>query len=185
MSVKSVFCLFKNIKTHLSAINIKSTLGNKHPRYLNSLFEKILVSWVLRFTIHLLAYNTVWQFCNKRSSDNIYEVQNCKNIKGSVMQIEKALINYIIHIMKISHSSYLWLCSLLPVKCAFFLKRSRHLAVSVYKQNLTVQKLKNKNSYEYENFSICYLYWSIIYLLLYNLRDCNFKKTKFHGYFIS
>ena len=35
VSMKSKFSLFKEIKTHLLGINIKSTLGNERPKYLN------------------------------------------------------------------------------------------------------------------------------------------------------
>ena len=52
------------------AINIKSDLGNKLPRYLNSLFEKFHVFWAPIFTIYLLAYSIVWKFYNKRASVN-------------------------------------------------------------------------------------------------------------------
>ena len=49
-----------------------------------------------------------------------------KWFKGTVVQIEKA-------ITKISHSNYLWFCSILPLKFAIFLTIS--IVFSVYKQN--------------------------------------------------
>ena len=50
------------------------------------------------------------------------------------MQIEKA-------ITKISHSNYLWFCSILPVKFAIFLTIS--IVFSVYKQNFMAPELNN------------------------------------------
>lgn len=74
ISVKSKFSLFKEIKTHMLALNIKSALGNKLFRYVNSLFEKFRV---LIFEIYSLAYNILWKFYNKRAS-NIQNIQNDK-----------------------------------------------------------------------------------------------------------
>ena len=48
---------------------------------------------------------------------------------------------------------------------------------SVCKQNFTAQQLKNKNSYECENFSVCYLCRNdyIKCLLWYNLHGVTFS----------
>ena len=45
-------------------------------------------------------------------------------VKGTIMQIEKAVINYCLGVLKVSHSNYLQLCSGLPVTFAIFLKSS-------------------------------------------------------------
>ena len=58
------------------------------------------------------------------------------SIKGTVMQIDKALINDRLRVSKVSRKSRIP-CSNLPEKFAIFLKYS--IVFSVYKQNFTAK----------------------------------------------
>ena len=58
-------------------------------------------------------------------------------VKGTIMQIEKALINDRLGVSKVLHSNYLQFCSGLPVKFAIFLIHILH--ISVHKQNFSAQ----------------------------------------------
>ena len=75
-------------------------------------------------------------------------------LKYTIMQIERALINDRLRVSEVS-----WKFHIPTIyKLAYLLTVS--IVFSVYKQNFTVQQLKNWNSYEYQNSSICYLCWS-------------------------
>ena len=118
---------------------------------------------------------------------NLFSVKQKENlqIKGTVMQIEKALKNVRFRISKFSHSNYLQFCSNLPGKFAIFLKSSllfnSSVVFSVYKQNFTAQQLKNLINLKtriavnakISVFVICVE--AIIYWLLYNQHNRTFK----------
>ena len=79
--------------------------------------------------------------------------------------------------LKISHSSYLLLCSNLPVKFAVFFKSRPffNLFLLFINKALRFINLKTRTAInaKISVFLICVE--AIIYLLLYNLHDCTFK----------
>ena len=89
-------------------------------------------------------------------------------LKYTIMQIERALINDRLRVPEVSwkfHIPTIYNFAVIyswnfpsSLKVAYLLTVS--IVFSVYKQNFTVQQLKNWNSYEYQNSSICYLCWS-------------------------
>ena len=92
------------------------------------------------------------------------------SIKGTVMQIEKALINDCLQVSKVSRKCGIPTIYNFAVICPQFLLSFFIINKSLQLNNLKIRAAMNAKT---SDFVICIE--AIIYLLLYNLHDCTFK----------
>ena len=105
------------------------------------------------------------------------------NIKGTVMQIEKALINDRLRVLKASWKFCIRTINNFPViypwnllfswKVAYF--STVFMVFSVYSKTLRLNNLKTRTAMNAKISIFVLCVEAIIYLLLYSLHDCNFK----------
>ena len=108
------------------------------------------------------------------------------SIKGTVMQIEKSLINDCLLVSEVSWKFCIPIIYNFAVFareiCYFLIKQPTFQQILLpflfINEALRLNKLKIQNKYECENFSFAICVEAIIQFLLYNLRNCTFNFSK-------
>ena len=106
-------------------------------------------------------------------------------VKGTVMQTEKVLIHDRLRVSKVSwkfHISIIYNFAVITREICYFLKKyflTVSIVFSVYKQNPALNNLKTRTAVNAKLSVLVIGVEAIIYLLLHNLHDCNFKFKKY------